>query len=312
MSEYSFQFPHGLMFHRFHNSGTTPLGQGCLNEVEFEEILHVVGVEHILSPEEWLAKVKSQSLQNDDICITFDDGLKSQFDVALPVLDRYSIKAFWFIFSSVFDGEIDKNEVYSCFATTAYTTFDEFVEGFFQFYPISQADLEARGYSHFAKVQREAYPVYSENDIRFRFVRNTLLIRKDFEAVMDGMIEASGLSVAEIGEGLWLNNEHLHSLHQRGHRIGLHSYNHPFVMAELPVKEQEEQYVRNYQHIRHVTGDIVECMAHPLNSYTQETIDFLSGMGVVCGFRSNMSVPHSKQINGHPLELARNDPAYFL
>ena len=309
MRAYSARFAHGLMFHRFHKSGTAPLGQGSLTEVEFEKILIHVGIERILSPQEWLSRVKSQSLQSDDICITFDDGLKSQFDVALPVLDRYGIKAFWFIFSSVFDGQIDRNEAYNCFATTAYTSFDEFVEDFFKFYPVHEGELTGSGYSLYAKTQRELCPVYSENDIKFRFVRNKLLPRRDFEKVMDSMIEAKGLGVSKIAEGLWLNNEHLHSLYQNCHRIGLHSYNHPFVMAELLVKEQEDQYLRNYQHINRVTGDIVECMSHPLNSYTQDTIDFLSGIGVVCGFRANMSPPINKRINGHPLELAREDAA---
>lgn len=309
MEAYLSRFAHGLMFHRFHKSGTPPLGQGSLTEVTLEKILKHVGTKRILSPQEWLSRVKSENLQKDDICITFDDGLKSQFDIALPVLDRYGIKAFWFIFSSVFDGGIDRNEVYNCFATTVFTSFDEFVEEFFEFYPVHESDLLDGGYGLYANTLSEMCPFYSENDLRFRFARNKLLLRRDFEKIMDSMIEAKGLKVSKIAEGLWLNNEHLYSLHQNGHCIGLHSYSHPFVMADLLREEQEEQYLRNYQHISHVTGDIVECMSHPLNSYTQDTIDILSGMGIVCGFRSNMSPPSNKLINEHRLELAREDAA---
>lgn len=302
---------HGLMFHRFHKSGTRPFGQGSLSEAELEKILNYVGVERILSPQEWLLRVKSQSLQNDDICITFDDGLKSQFDIALPVLDRYGIKAFWFIFSSVFDGAIDRNEVYNCFATTAYTSFDEFVGEFFEFCPVHESELLRNGYSLYAKTLKGMFPFYSDSDIRFRFVRNKLLCRSDFEKIMDSIIQAKGLTVSVIADGLWLNNEHLYSLCQNGHCLGLHSYDHPFIMADLSVKEQEDQYRRNYQHLSHVAGDIVECMSHPLNSYTQDTINILSGMGIVCGFRSNMSLP-DKPINDPRFELARKDAGHLL
>ena len=36
--------------------------------------------------------------------VTFDDNLKCQYDIALPILDKYSLKAFWFIYTSPLDG----------------------------------------------------------------------------------------------------------------------------------------------------------------------------------------------------------------
>jgi peptidoglycan/xylan/chitin deacetylase (PgdA/CDA1 family) len=187
-----------------------------------------------------------------------------------------------------------------------------FVEEFLQFYPVTHKVLLNKGYGHFAQSLREQFPFYSENDIKYRFIRNKLLLRSDFEKVMDSMIESKGLSVSKIAEDLWLTNDHLQSLYKNGHCIGLHSYDHPFEMAELPAEKQEEQYVRNYQHINYVTRGVVECMSHPLNSYNQDTIEILSKMGIICGFRSNMAPPIGKAINAHRLELAREDGVNFL
>ena len=36
-------------------------------------------------------------LSSNDICITFDDTLLSQYEVALPILEKYKIRAFFFI-----------------------------------------------------------------------------------------------------------------------------------------------------------------------------------------------------------------------
>lgn len=312
MKTYPSRFAHGLMFHRFHKSGNSPAGQGSLTEVEFEEILNYVGTERILPPEEWISRVKTHDLQKHHFCITFDDGLKSQFDVALPVLERYKLKAFWFVFSSVFDGGIDRNEVYNRFATAEFTSFDVFVEEFLQFYPVRDKVFQNNDYAHFTQSLREQFPFYTENDAKFCFIRNKLLLRSNFEKVMDSMIEAKGLSVSKIAEDLWLTNDHLQLLYKSGHYIGLHSYDHPFTMADLPAEKQEEQYSRNYKYISHVIGGVVECMSHPLNSSNADTIEILSEMGIICGFRSNMTPPIGKSINAHRLELAREDGTNLL
>ena len=312
MEVYPSRFAHGLMFHRFHKSGNSPSGQGSLTDVEFEKILNHVGTARILPPEEWIFRVKTNILRKHDLCITFDDGLRSQFDIALPILERYKLKAFWFVFSSVFNGGIDRNEVYNRFATAEFTSFDVFVEEFLQFYPVRENVFLNNDYGHFTQGIRKQFPFYTENDIKFRYIRNKLILRSDFEKVMDSMIEAKGLSVSKIAEDVWLTDEHLQSLYESGHCIGLHSYDHPFMMTELPAEKQEEQYVRNYKHIGHVTGGVIECMSHPLNSYNAETIEILSNRNIICGFRSNMTPPIGKAINGHPLELAREDGVNLL
>ena len=307
MGTYPSQFAHGLMFHRFHKSGNPPAGQGSVTEVEFEEILNYVGAARILSPEEWIARVKTYSLKKHHLCITFDDGLRSQFEVALPILEKYKLKAFWFVFSSVFNGGIDRNEVYNCFAVTEFSSFDAFVAEFLKYYPIDGEVFQSNDYGYFTQSLKEMFSFYTENDLKYRYIRNKLLMRSNFEKVMDSLIESKGLSVSKIAEDLWLTNAHLQSLHRNGHCIGLHSYDHPFEIAHLTVEEQRNQYLRNYQHISHLTGDIVECMSHPLNSYNADTIEILSKMGIVCGFRSNITPPIGKAINAHCLELARED-----
>jgi peptidoglycan/xylan/chitin deacetylase (PgdA/CDA1 family) len=312
MEAYSSCFAHGLMFHRFHKSGNPPAGQGSITEVEFEKILNHVGTAHILLPEEWIFRVKTDRLHRHDLCITFDDGLRSQFDVALPVLERYKLKAFWFVFSSVFNGGIDRSEVYNRFATTEFTSFGTFVEAFLQFYPLHDKVFQHHDYRNFEQGFREEFPFYTENDIKFRFIRNKLLLRSDFEKIMDSMIEAKGQTISKIAEDLWLTNEHLKFLYDNGHCIGLHSYDHPFMMADIPEEKQEEQYSRNYKHISHVTGGIIECMSHPLNSYNADTIEILSRMGIICGFRSNMTSPFGNTINVQQLTLAREDCVNIL
>ena len=89
-------FAHGLMFHHF-VGGRHPAGQGAITAETFDALLDHAGRERIISADEWMWKVKRQRLAERDLCVTFDDGLACQFDIALPVLRARKIEAFWFV-----------------------------------------------------------------------------------------------------------------------------------------------------------------------------------------------------------------------
>ena len=296
------------MFHRFHVSGDRPSGQGSLTECELEAILAFVGTPNIRSPAEWLERLAHGRLAASDLCITFDDGLMSQYQVALPVLDKHGLKAFWFIYSAVFEGWSDRNEITNHFAVRHFDSFGDYVAEFLaRCGPHVRRGLDSAEFRRFAAGLRARAPFYSDDDLAYRFARNALLTRAEFEAAVEAMIAAKGLSTDELGRGLWLRDAHLRELQRAGHEIGLHSYDHPFELAKLPPTAQREQFARNRDHICRVTGAPVRSMSHPLNSYDEDTLEILCALGIECGFRANMTPPRGKPLNPGPLELARED-----
>ena len=296
------------MCHRFHRRGDQPSGQGSLTDGEFEQILSRVGFENILSPLEWLSRLKSNRLQNQNLCITFDDGLRSQYEVALPVLEKHGLQAFWFVYSSVFKGKLDKNEIYNYFAVKTFDTFDAFVDEFLlRCGPVLLEKLKGEEFLVYAESLKARAPFYTANDLKYRFIRNTLLSRNEFDKIVEDIIRKAGESLSELGENVYMTYAHLKTLHEKGHYVGLHSFDHPFRMADLPPEKQEDQFVRNYKHISTITGEAIEAMSHPLNSYNDDTLAILSKMGIVCGFRSTMIPPPGKNFNPTNLELARED-----
>jgi|MDSY01.1.fsa_nt_gb peptidoglycan/xylan/chitin deacetylase (PgdA/CDA1 family) len=305
---YRLDVPHGLMFHRFHESGTKPRSQGSLTEIEFDSILKYVDINRILSPQEWIYRVKNNRLKAGDLCITFDDGLKGQYDVALQVLDKYDLKAFWFIFSSVFNRGVDKNEIYNIFITSFYPSFDEFFHNFIVKSSIPHELFDNSDYQKFYKLMIRMFPFYSDSDIKFRFIRNYVLELVEYEGVMEELMHSAGTNISDISIDIWLNNDHLEQLNKHGHCIGLHSYSHPYMLSELDVNDQRSEYIQNYKHIIDVIHNDVECMSHPLNSYSSETINILEELGIICGFRSNMDIENNfnQTVLGN-LELPRED-----
>ena len=110
--KYPKKVPHGIMFHHFHDERHYQ-GQGSISQQDFDDILQFVGLDRILEPHEWTKRLNEGRLVEGDLCISLDDGLLCQFDIALPVLEKYNLKAFWFIYSSVFEGDLgSKFEIY--------------------------------------------------------------------------------------------------------------------------------------------------------------------------------------------------------
>jgi len=312
--EYPREIEHGLMFHYFHNE-RHPKGQGSLSQKDFANLLDFVGVHRILSPFEWLDKLASNKLEKQHLCITFDDALLCQFEIALPVLEARNLKAFWFVHSSVFEGHLGRNEIYRIFRSKYFQNVDAFYSIFFR--KVSGSEFSERTEAVLEEEQiknlLQQFPFYSVNDAKFRFMRDRALGKQNYETTMDEIILEHRLALSDLSKDLWMSNEHLSHLNQNGHVIGLHSYSHPTVLAGLSYEEQFREYEKNYLHVKEVCRRSPVAMAHPCNSYNDDTIEILKHLGIRCGFRSNMFPrAEGERANPHPFEMARQDQANIM
>ena len=88
MDKYKEYYPHGIMFHRFHQEKQYG---GSISPQNLENIINLVDIRRIVTPDEWIDKCINNSLDDKDICLTFDDCLKSQYQIALPILQKYKL-----------------------------------------------------------------------------------------------------------------------------------------------------------------------------------------------------------------------------
>lgn len=304
--------PHGLMFHRFHPEPVADEWQGALTPKELERLLLVVGIDRVLSPTAWLEKMASGGLAPSDVCITFDDGLRSQMDLAMPVLEKHGLKAFWFVYSSVFEGGLVRGEIYSWVAGRCGGMEPFILDLLEQVTPEMKADLTSREFDRYKRRMNEIAAVYSDTDISYRFLRNETRHRAEFDALADSVVRDRGFTLEQAAAELWMGNADIKRLSDQGHEIGLHSYDHPYDLAAMSKPEQRDQYARNAEHIALVTGKRPHTVSHPLNSYNGDTLAVLSEMEIVCGFRANMFPAPSGSVNPSSLELAREDAANLV
>jgi peptidoglycan/xylan/chitin deacetylase (PgdA/CDA1 family) len=299
------EIPHGVMFHYFHLK--KPF-QGSISQEQFKEVLDYIGSENLLSAEEWTKRAETNKLEKNNLCITFDDGLRCQYETGLPVLRKYGLTAFWFVNSNTFVGELGFLEIYRHFRNTCFTTIDEFY-GAFYFTALSSSFASAvqQGLNVFPRNYLSEYPFYTEGDRKFRYIRDKILKPSEYEQIMNKMINSKGLIFQDISKELWLGMEHLQALQSKEHIIGLHSHTHPTVMANLPYDAQQLEYQNNFDIFSKILREKPFTMAHPCCSYSDDTLKILRDLGIRLGFRTNML-----QKKYSLLELPREDVAVLL
>lgn len=299
---------HGVMFHHFHDDFHPP-GQGSISAGELVGLLNLVGRRRILPAAEWLRRAGNNSLGDDDVCLTFDDSLLCQHDIAVPVLRDLGLTAFFFVCSSVLQGNVEMLEVHRHFRTSSFETVDEFYAAFFDAIDMSahchrvrQSMLRFNPRTYLTQ-----FPFYSVADRRFRFVRDEVLGSDAYHEVVNQMLADRGVDPGALAARLWMNVDQLRNLQADGHVVGMHSHTHPTRLARLSPQQQRDEYNANHRILRQLTGVAPEAMSHPSNSYSPYTLAILRQLGIRVGFRADMTHPA-----GCALEFPRQDQANLV
>mgnify|MGYP002005279361 CR=1 FL=1 len=265
------------------------MGQGSITEKEFEKIVIFLKKNfRILSPDEWISNLKKNSLKKKDICITFDDALLSQYNIALRILNKHKIKAFWFIYSSVFNGKLDNFEIYRKFRTLYYNNFEDFFINFTKHLNNKIVFKNSNDFKKFSKNMKRFYPIYSDMDIDFRYLRDHILSKYQFNRILSKMMQEKKTNKKKLSKNLWLDNNHLKKISKGGHIVGMHAYNHPFKLSKLSYEKQLSELQKNYQHLKKTIGHKPISISYPNGSFNHNTLKIIKKLGVECGFLSSM------------------------
>lgn len=276
---------HGITLHHFHG-GSHPAVQGSISAEGLADLIQYVGRDRIVPAGDWLRRALLDELRPGDVCLTFDDNLRCQYDVALPVMRDYGLTAFWFVQTSVLQGHVERPEVYRAFRTRCFDDADTFYEAFYGV--LDGAEL-ARALRGFNPAQDLAETSSSDADRQFRYVRDELLGPARYREAMDRLIAAHGLTLRELAQGLWMKPAHLYGLYAEGHIIGLHSHTHPTRLADLSPEEQRREYQMNFACLSQLLHAAPTTMSHPCNSYDEGTLALLRRLGIVVGFRADFA-----------------------
>ena len=309
-----YNFNHGLMFHHFHDNGIHKKFQGSISKSQFEKIIKFIGRKNIIDAKEFIDEVNNKKNKNK-VCITFDDGLLSQYDIALPILNKYKIKAFFFPHTSIFTNSVDYLETYRYFRTNYFNNINNFYASFFQISKLNiNKILSQKTFVNEIKRIKKKAPFYSQNDIKFRIIRNNVLSTDDYNRIMKRMFIEKKFKPSSIKKLLFLKKKNIRSLVKNGHVIGLHSHTHPYRIENLKLKDQKKEYLKNINQISKISDfkkTTYRSLAHPSGSFDIKLFPFFKKQKIKIAFRHIMT-GDGKKINRNIYEIARQDHSNIL
>tara|TARA_B100001057_G_C22862477_1_gene955102 strand:- start:82 stop:1029 length:948 start_codon:yes stop_codon:yes gene_type:complete len=309
---YKSKFAHGIMFHRFKDLKNKNSSHGALTSKSLTKLIRFIGKKRILNPDEWIKRLNEGSLKKKDICLTFDDGLKSQIRIALPVLERFNLKAFWFVHCNTLPNNFDKSEIFSILIVKKFKKYKKFLDKFFKYLNIDSKIFQSKSFKKYYNEEISLYNFYSKTELKYKFLRDIYFPRKKFENIMENFFRFYNLNVKDFYKNTWLDKKDLINLNKKGHMIGMHSFSHPYRMSKLTTKNQKTEYFKNFNYLRVILKKKPIAMSHPLDSYNKNTLRILKNMGILCGFRSHLKTYKGFKINQSNLEMAREDPVNIL
>ena len=312
-------FYHGIMFHNFYDNLNYSKGDGAISKKNFIDLINFIGKKNILNGDIFIKKIINKSIKKRQVCLTFDDSIKSQIKIALPILQKLKIKAIFFIHTSIFENNNNNNlELFKYFRLNYYGGKRKYYNDFFKlvnkFKDINNF-LSIHKYE--IKKKKKLFPFYSRKDIEFRIIRDHFLSPFTYQRLNLELIKKKKFNKKKIKKNLFFNKNDIKKIINEGHIIGLHSHNHPTFIQDLNYNDQKREYTKNLIILKKLFPKIkkINCMAHPCGSYNTETLNILNRLKIKVGFKQIMKIENEKKmkkINNSNLEIAREDAVNII
>ncbi|QBN19876.1 polysaccharide deacetylase family protein [Flavobacterium nackdongense] len=228
--------------------------------------------------------------------ITFDDGLKEQFENALPILDELHIPALFFI-NSINHIEKKVSLVHQIHLVRSVVSTASLYENLVHHTnrKLNQEEIQ------------QAHQFYRFDDHQSAALKYFLNVLLDFttqEKFINGIF-TKHFNEKEILENLYMNTDEMQHLIKRGF-LGSHTHTH------LPLGIYEEQTIlyeleTTKKYLENLGGVAIDCVAYPYGTKeaaTEEVGRLAKQLGYKIGFTTN---PGLNEGSNNPLLLNRFD-----
>ena len=230
-----------LMFHRVH-ARADPLFPSEPDAERFERLMRFVGgAFRVMSLGEALSRLSGGQLPRRALVVTFDDGYADNVEVALPILQRYGLKATFFIASGFIDGgRMWNDSVIGCLRSCRHQQLDL---GRFGLGAVSLAGPGERRAAIDALLPRIKYLPLGERDAAIHALQDLCGVRA-------------------LPRDLMMRSEQVRALHQAGMEIGGHTVNHPILTALEP-SEAETEIAGGRAQLQSIVDAPIDVFAYP-------------------------------------------------
>ena len=231
--------------------------------------------------------------KENNLFITFDDGLKEQFDLALPILDELNIPAVFFV-NSINLEEKKVSTVHKIHLLRSIISSSEFLDKFIDI-PFSQLEK---------KKAQEIYRYDDEKSAALKYILNFKLDFKQQEQIVNKLFDLNFDENTAL-DSLYMTKQNLIELANKGY-LGSHTHSHyPLGLLDVHTIKTELERTKNY--LNELTNSDINIVSYPYGTpevCTDLVADLAKNTGYKIGFTTKRG---TNTLNENPLLLNRFD-----
>ncbi len=249
-----------IMLHYLHDRNFINI-KGSISKKRFEKI------------------VKKNLIKN--YIYTFDDGLKSQYYIAKPILEKYNLKGIFFINSFQFKKKFNYHEISKFFIKKYYKSLEKYSNDFFTLsknrFSINKSKI---------REYKKKFPYYNLSEIYLRVIRteNFNLYNK----VLIKMFKKKKFNYKKIHKDIFMNKSEVINLSKK-HVIGLHTHSHLFNFDELNYKNQNREVYLNKKILEKFINKRIFHLSYPIGKYNFKTFKILKKYKIKFAFTNTLN-----------------------
>jgi peptidoglycan/xylan/chitin deacetylase (PgdA/CDA1 family) len=250
-----------------------------------------------IQPNEMIRNLNAVLESKDNyFLITFDDGLKEQFDYALPILDELNIAAIFFI-NSINHMEKKVSLVHKIHLVRSIISSEVLFENLIKGTDRSLNQEEVHQAHQF-------YRFDNHQSAELKYFLNVLLDFDTQEKFINGIF-TKNFDEKEVLENLYMDRDEIQQLIKRGF-IGSHTHTHlPLGIHDKDTIIHELETTKKY--LENLGGSAINFVAYPYGTKeaaTKEVGELAKYVGYRIGFTTNPGVNNE---SNNPLLLNRFD-----
>lgn len=202
-----------------------------------------------------------EPLPDRAILVTFDDGLKEQYDFAWPVLNRLGIPALFFI-NTLPISDYKVSQVHKIHLLRSQIAPEDFLQMLLKYAREMNIEMNVEADSNEAAFQ---YPYDTPQNAQMKYLLNFLLPLSDRERLVNRCFEeVFSNREAEISKRIYMDVKQVRELDGRG-CLGSHAHEH-LPLGLLPSAEAEDQIRLAISYVETWTGHRPFAMSYPYGS----------------------------------------------
>jgi len=215
---------------------------------------------NVLSLDDAVIRLRQGRLPNRAVVITFDDGYRDNFTVALPILKKNDLTATFFIATDFLDGGRMWN--------------DTVIEAI-RLCESEELDLRHLGLGHW-RLETRQQRVEAIDKLLQSLKYRDLTARNEYTKQIESAVGV------DLPCDLMMSSEQVRMLAEQGMSIGAHTASHP-ILARIDAVSARHDIEQGRDHLERVTGHSISAFAYPNgrpdSDYEKAHVDIVRELG---------------------------------